>query len=244
MLDLINKVKRFVKVILNKIGYDIVSLYYRKTLIDFLNYFQINVVYDVGANLGQFATGLRGSGYQGKIISFEPLSSTYQYLKTTADSDFLWQTLNYALGNYNGKAIINVAADSDFSSLRNPLPRLIVRFKKSMPVAKEEIHIRKLDSIFKNFYEDGSRYFLKVDTQGYEKEVIQGGINSLKFFYGIQLELPAFPLYEGQSSFPEMLNLLDDNGFQLVLVNPVNYHKVKPSVMDFDCIFVNRAFDN
>lgn len=243
MLDLINKGKKLVKNILNKFGYDIVSIYYRKTLIDFLNYFRINVVYDVGANIGQFATTLRELGYQGKIISFEPLLSSFQYLKTKADKDPLWQALNFGIGNDNCDTIINLSADSDFSSLLNPLPRLTERFKESMPVAKKQIQIKKLDSIFRNFYKDGSRNFLKVDTQGYEKEVIHGGINSLIFFYGIQLELPAFPLYEGQSSFSEMLNLLDDNGFQLVIVNPVNYHKVKPSAMDFDCIFVNRAFD-
>jgi hypothetical protein len=148
-----------------------------------------------------------------------------------------------AIGSYDGKAIINMAEGSDLSSLLEPLPSFIDNYREGRTISKEEVYINKLDSAFNNFYCEGSKTFLKVDTQGNEKEVILGGINSLKFFHGIQLELPAFPIYDGQSSLPEMVNLLDNNGFQIVLINPVNYYKTKPSAIDFDCIFMNKALN-
>jgi FkbM family methyltransferase len=243
-MNLLNLIKKTIKTTLNRYEYDIIPINNRKTIVDFFRYYKIDFVFDIGANIGQFGTELRRSGYQGKIISFEPLSSAFQCLQTKAQNDPFWQTYNKAIGSYDGKAIINISKSSDNSSMLNPLPIFINNYSEAKTISKEEVCLTKFDSVFNGFYCEGSKIFLKVDTQGYEKEVILGGINSLKYLYGIQLELPTFPIYEGQSSLPEMVNLLDNNGFQIILISPVNYYKSKPSVIDFDCIFVNKFLDN
>ena len=40
----------------------------------------INVIFDIGANSGQFALEVLQNGFRGKIISFEPTSKIYEKL--------------------------------------------------------------------------------------------------------------------------------------------------------------------
>ncbi len=86
-----------------------------KTLLD---RYQINVVIDVGANEGQFASELRRMGYQGKIISFEPIASVFEKLKKVASTDRDWDVYNLALGQKNSQQTLNKAGDTDFSTLQ------------------------------------------------------------------------------------------------------------------------------
>jgi hypothetical protein len=68
---------------------------------------------------------------------------------------------------------------------------------------------------------------------------MEGGVSSLHYFQGVQLELASIPLYEGQASLIEVGSLMEDNGFRVALIEPVHYHHSEPSTMDFDCIFKN-----
>jgi len=79
---------------------------------------EIDLVLDVGANFGQFAQQCRASGYQGKIISFEPAITAHATLLRTASSDPLWTVADrVALGATNGETEINIAANSFSSSI-------------------------------------------------------------------------------------------------------------------------------
>jgi predicted xylose isomerase-like sugar epimerase len=49
---------------------------------------RVNLVFDVGANQGQFARSLREIGYGGRIVSFEPLSEAWGKLRDAARTDF------------------------------------------------------------------------------------------------------------------------------------------------------------
>ena len=82
-----------------------------------LSYHNIDLVFDVGANIGQYAEYLRYLGYSGRIVSFEPLSSAYSRLITTAKKDSLWEVAPCAaLGSRDGEIKINVAGNSVSSS--------------------------------------------------------------------------------------------------------------------------------
>src|SRR5439155_10810610 len=77
----------------------------------------ITLVFDVGANVGQFGKLLRNSGYGGRIVSFEPVNSAYAQLSSAAAHDPNWTTIPAALGTSKGEATINVNRNSDMSSL-------------------------------------------------------------------------------------------------------------------------------
>ncbi len=70
-------------------------------------------------------------------------------------------------------------------------------------------------------YIDGmTGILLKIDTQGYEEQVLKGADEIISKIKGIHLELSIVPLYEGQILFEEMLNQLKEMGFALYHLSP------------------------
>ena len=66
---------------------------------------QINLLFDIGANTGQYGELMRTLKYTGKIISFEPLNDAFKKLSKVAKSDTDWSVHNYAFGNENAKSV-------------------------------------------------------------------------------------------------------------------------------------------
>lgn len=180
-----------------------------------LRHFGINKILDVGANVGDYAIGLRDLGFQGKIISFEPLAATYQELKKNATDDNNWDAINIALGNTDEESFINIASNCNSSSLLDMLPDHVNSAPQSSYIGKEKIIVRKLDSVMKDYHSNGDNILLKIDTQGFEKQVLNGAEQSLPIIRGIQLEMSLLPLYSGSILYLEMIELLNNKGYKL-----------------------------
>lgn len=74
-----------------------------------------------------------------------------------------------------------------------------------------------------NFFEgssniDNKNVFLKIDTQGFEKEVIQGARKVLENVKVIQLEMSLVPLYKEELLFNDMNKYLYSLDFRLVSI--------------------------
>ena len=67
----------------------------------------VDLVLDVGANRGQYATGLRMSGYQGRIVSFEPIPAAYEDLFCAHGPDDQWAGRQATVGAAAGSAELN-----------------------------------------------------------------------------------------------------------------------------------------
>jgi FkbM family methyltransferase len=65
--------------------------------------------------------------------------------------------------------------------------------------------VQRLDDIFSRF--KGRRVFLKIDTQGSEREVLEGAQESLNEIFGVQAELPIVHLYRGDCPCPRRLTI-------------------------------------
>ena len=217
--------KNLIKGALRRIGYDIVQYHpvtdagriRRNRLFD---YHGINLILDVGANVGQYGSQLRQAGYHGRIVSFEPLSSAYSELQQVADGDPAWKTLNMALGNENGSAEINIAANSYSSSLLDMLPEHEKAAPDSSYVGKESITIHRLDSDFDQLVKPDENVFMKIDTQGFEPQVLEGAGEMLSRIRGVQLEMSLVALYSGELLFREMCDLLAEKGYTLMSLEP------------------------
>lgn len=88
----------------NKIGLDLHRLTPSSNpafqLLKALNRFDIDLVLDVGANVGQFASELRSVGYKGNLVSFEPLSAAHMALSEAASRDSRWAVHAQSLACY------------------------------------------------------------------------------------------------------------------------------------------------
>lgn len=181
-----------------------------------LKRFAIDVVLDVGANQGQFACGLRGAGYPGRIVSFEPLPDAHAVLSARAKRDPHWVVhTQTAIGDFEGQISINVAGNSVSSSVLPMLDAHAEAARSSAYVSALEVPIARLDSVLKRHVQDGDRVFLKIDTQGFEKQVLDGAVETLRRAHGVLCEMSIIELYKGQELWKDTLSRLEGEGFHL-----------------------------
>lgn len=181
---------------------------------------KINVVLDVGANAGQYGRQLRKNGFDGKIISFEPLSSAYRKLSETSSSDSTWLIRNCALGEKQEHLEINIAGNSWSSSLLNMLPSHQQEAPESVYVAKESVKVEMLDDLYAEYINEQDHPFLKIDTQGYTLQVLAGARNSIPKIQGAMVEMSFVPLYENEPLVGDIISIMYGYGFTLVYIEP------------------------
>jgi FkbM family methyltransferase len=211
-----------------------------KRPIDFLRSRNIDLVIDVGENVGQYAKGLRNDAYAGWIVSFEPVAAAYEELVALAGKDARWKAMNMALGEEEGLAKINVSQSLVFSSILPQLPAATTFSSEAQVVRFESVRIARLDDIFAELPRSKAA-FLKIDTQGYERQVLLGAPECLSNFLGVQMELPIMHLYEGTWKFHEAVAYMSDLGFEISNIMPVNYDQTDTvSLVEVDCIFRRR----
>lgn len=180
------------------------------------------MVFDVGANTGQFGQSLREAGFRGRIVSFEPLAAAREKLLAVSQKDNKWDVApRAAIGNEDGEIEIHIAGNSVSSSVLDMLDAHANAAPGSRYVGSEKVPLRRLDSIALDYLHPDSVAFLKIDTQGYEDRVLQGASNLLKKTAGLQLELSFVPLYDGQRLYDEMVSQLKLLGFELWSMSPV-----------------------
>jgi FkbM family methyltransferase len=199
---------------------------------------KINLVLDVGANCGQYALGLRDSGYLGRIVSFEPQSQAHRELLAAASRDPNWTAAERtAIGASRSTLEINVSANSVSSSLLPMLDSHSRVAPESAYIGTETVDVVPLDEIAPNYIRPGDRAFLKIDVQGYEASVLDGAAETLKKVVGVATEMSFTPLYEGQSLFPDLYDRLTALGFAPWALLPGFSDNVAGRMLQCDGVF-------
>jgi FkbM family methyltransferase len=204
-----------------------------------LAYHNIDLVFDVGANIGQYAKLLRELGYSGRIVSFEPLSSAYSQLKAVSKKEPLWEIApQTAIGNQEGEIVINIAGNSYSSSALPMLDAHLESAPESAYSGSETVKLSRLDTLAKDYIKSETKsIFLKIDVQGLEKQVIEGATAILPLVKGIKLELSLVPLYEGQVLFKEMIDIVEKLGYELYGIEPGFTAEKTGRMLQMDGIF-------
>ncbi|MBV9213002.1 MAG: FkbM family methyltransferase [Actinobacteria bacterium] len=201
--------------------------------------FAIGLVVDVGAHHGEYAKLMRGLGYGGQIISYEPVASAFEELERASADDDGWSIHHMALGESDGDVEIRVSGSTNFSSSRTLNARGEALFPRARAVGTETVKARRLDGILNQHAAAGtdSPMLLKIDTQGSDLEVLEGASGVLDRVAAVQVEVPFQPIYDGVAGFPETLRALAGLGFGLSGVFPVSADEGL-RLIEVDCVAV------
>jgi len=207
-------------------------------LVTMLQRHRIDLVIDVGANVGQYALALRASGYHGRILSIEPVSATNSELVRATNEGLDWIALpRMAVGAHHGNLTINVSASSDMSSALPFTAQAQRAFAGDHVIAHEAVEVSTIDSLMTQYAAPDHRVFLKSDTQGYDLEVLRGAAGSLERIVGVQIETSLCPTYVGQADWRSIVDFLAPHGFDIHLVIPGYFSRAYGRLMEMDIVF-------
>ena len=200
---------------------------------------EINVVLDVGANVGQYGRRLRRNGYKGRIVSFEPLPHLVTELRKSAKADPDWRVFDTALGDEDGTAEINTVPGAMSSMLtasefgRNWSDRL-------RETHTETIQVRRLQDVLDESIDGiaNPRIYLKLDTQGFDLQAFRGAGERIKEIYGLQSEVSFVPIYDGMPRITEQLATYEGAGFETTGLFQVSRHRPTMRVIEFDLVMI------
>jgi FkbM family methyltransferase len=206
----------------------------------------IDCVLDVGANTGQFVDRLRGDlGYRGHVASFEPAPASYEQLVRRWGTDARWRGFCCALGRERGTAELNLfTPDSSLNSLLGPSAFGSDRFAAlKLEPRKERVEVHRLDDVFGEAVTPLVEpvTFLKLDTQGFDLEVLHGATAVLDHVAALVTELPVVPIYEGMPTLVDALGHLQDLGFEITGMFPVTRDRDGLGAVEFDCVLRARS---
>jgi FkbM family methyltransferase len=202
---------------------------------------QVDLVIDVGANSGQYATALRQAGYRGRIVSFEPLREPYACLAAAAAEDETWDCWQLALGRGQGVAHVNVSEDTRNSSLLPVGERHLRAVPDSRTLDVETVSMGRLDTMWPEIARDARRPYLKIDTQGYELEVLHGTERALGAISLVEAELSLIPVYDAGPLFDDVVRFLDKHDFAPIAFEGVLDDPETGEMLQTDCIFSRRS---
>lgn len=215
----------------------------KEHLRSFLALHKINCVIDVGAHYGEYGQLLRDIGFRGRIASFEPTAEAFRLLAVQASNDKNWLTFNLALGAETGELEINVTRNSVFNSFLRQTEFSHARFPEETDVtATERVKVEIVDNVLGDCVSGLAepRIYLKLDTQGYDLEVIKGANEAIRQIIALQSEVSVQSLYVGMPSMIEALSAFRDLGFVVTGLYPVTRNP-DLSVIEFDCVLCRAA---
>lgn len=239
--------KQLLRSALNRCGFDIVRMKnlhqdHAQHLRNVLASRSIDCVIDVGANVGQYGAFLRGIGYEGHIVSFEPARSVFGALAAKARDDPKWTCHNVALGDREETKTLNVYGGTQFSSFLKVTDYAKGVWSDLDTVAPEQVPVARLDALFPVIKKatGATSVMLKIDTQGYDHVVFEGARGCLGNVAVLQSEVSFIPVYDGSVSGYDLLAAFHREEFFVSGMYPIN-RDASLAVIEFDCVLVRRS---
>lgn len=241
---MIDAAKRRVIRGLQRAGYDLVAYDHLtprwRARADLLAAAAPDLVLDVGANEGQYATDLRAAGWRGRTVSFEPLGAAYALLERAAATDPLWEPQKLALFDEAGDRDLHVAANTASSSLLEMTELHAEAAPYAAMVGVEQVSAERADAVVQRLAPDAGRIWLKLDAQGSELAVLRGAEGILDRVVAVDCELSLDTLYAGQPDIMEIVGWLNERGLLLRTLEEGFAHGSTGQLLQVDGLFARR----
>jgi FkbM family methyltransferase len=234
--------KALVKQVIGSFGLNLRRYDPTHDLGELLKLYNVETIFDCGANSGMSGRYFRNLGFTGKIVSFEPVQHFFDLLTQEAAGDARWICKNLALGDCEGEQEIHVSGGcGGASSFLMQTGTSWHSARELEYVGKERVRITTIDAVALEEYASGDRLFLKLDVQGYEKRVLGGASRTIPRVIGARVELSVSQCYEGEPSMFEMFNYLQELGFRLCAIDESWSNPQTREVYQLDAVFFRCA---
>jgi FkbM family methyltransferase len=212
------------------------------TISRFFRLYDIELVLDIGANAGQYATMLRERvEYNGRIVSCEPNPQLADRLRRQSAADDRWSIEHCAVSREPGTATLNITASDEMSSLATPTSEETnVLMDHAKVVGSVDVPCTTVDALIET-HGKGARQgsiYVKSDTQGWEESVVAGMRSNFDLISCIQMELSFKKIYENAWSYEQAISRMSGLGFELAALIPNNAGHF-PFLIEMDGIFRN-----
>lgn len=178
---------------------------------------ELGTVVDVGANQGQFAVAVSRFYPRARIYSFEPVPDTFQKLKAFTAHMSQIEVFNFGLGSDTGNIDFYQNEHSHASSALRISDIQVKELPETAHTHTITVPIKRLDEVAKSFhFEKQNPTLLKLDVQGFEKEVLNGAQQFIDQVDYLLFEASFVPMYEGEPLFSEMHAYVTSLGFRLM----------------------------
>jgi FkbM family methyltransferase len=171
-------------------------------------------ILDVGANEGQFAEIARRLWPDADIHSFEPLPDVHAALSDKFRHDPKVFTHPFGLSDSETVQRMHRSAFSPSSSLL-PMAQLHrAEWPQSVEHTDVDVRLERMDvAVLPLLGAQHVPMLVKIDVQGFEMSVINGGVDTLRRATHVVVEVSFHELYEGQPLFAEIHDRLRALGF-------------------------------
>lgn len=224
-----NALTRYVRKAFRSVGFDMIHYAPWKKLFET---FQIDLIFDVGANVGQTYDSFRWAGFDGPICSFEPNPETFAKLEQK--SGVSWQRFPCALSNKSGQLKFYVVNDHNACGLQAPL-------EGQIKVVKEiAVPAWRLDEFWAKEGFSAKNVFLKVDAEGHDLEVIKGASGIIDRVPLIMAEVAPLPRFEGEPSLHEFVSAMAQLGYRLCRADKNCFNRAAGIDTALDIVFAKN----
>ena len=192
-----------------------------------------HVVFDGGAHDGWFLHSWKDWCPEAEIHAFEPAIEAYEKSKELYGGDPSLHFNNAGVGRTTGTLELNVMEGSRVSnSFLAPVEETWKEIdyhhgaitRRSVPVITLDDYARAIPSI----------YLIKIDVQGFDLEVLEGAVETLKKTDYVFVESAIRPLYEGAPRFTDVHKFLDAHGFHLIVMRA--WHRGNLTLVETDML--------
>ena len=241
------KITKIIKLILNKYGFKIVH----NDIKDFnfviekiLKIYDIQMIFDIGSNIGQFSKKILNLNYKNKIVLIEPVYDTFIALKNNFKNKNNLEFLNVGIGTKTSNLTIYKSLRGKNKGDMNSLLKISKigtnLVKNAVITSEEEVKIIDVNEFLKNY--DLKKTLFKIDIEGYDFKVLRHIKKEyLQQITCILCEIQNVTMFEKQeNNFKEEIEFFENNNFKLFGVDPFFINPSTGQLIAIDALFVNK----